>query len=96
MKKTFKVKYKELVQSIQLNNGKILYMNNHSKNRVDSRQISSDHIIETFTNPDTTFPNKDYGNVKNYQKEFDGKTLKIGVKNDEEPFVLVTAFYRDL
>ncbi len=82
----------ELVDYIELDNGKKLHLNEHSRKRIITRKIPENYIIETFVNSDCTYPNKDYKNARNYVKQFNGKRLKIGVKDDEEPYVLITAF----
>jgi hypothetical protein len=85
----------DLVGFIQLRNGKKLYITSHSQNRLKNRKIEEKYIDETFCNPDVIMPNKDFENARNYEKTIDSKRIKIGVKDDAEPFVLITAFIRD-
>lgn len=39
-------------------------------------------------------PHTDYDNARNYVKHFGDKKVKIGVKDQEEPLVLITAFFQ--
>jgi len=82
---------------ILLSNGKKLYLTEHSKQRIVTRKISEDDIKKTFEHPDITIPNNDYRNAKNYIKRINDRDdrLQIGVKDDGEPFVLITAFIRN-
>lgn len=82
----------ELIDYITLEDGRKLYLTKHSQYRLKTRKISDIYIKETFTNPDIIIPNKDFDNAKNYIKTIEGKRIKIGIKDDIEPFVLITAF----
>lgn len=83
-----------LTNYIELPNGRKLYMTQHSERRLRERNISEAQIIEAFTNPDVVMPNADYINAKNYIKTFKNKMLKIGIKDEGEPLILITAFFR--
>jgi hypothetical protein len=93
-KKTFICKDLTEANSIMLDDGRKIYLTEHAKDRLKSRHISDEQIKETFINPDIIVPNKDFANAKNYEKTIDGTRLKIGIKCTEEPFVLITAFFK--
>ncbi|CAN2041155.1 DUF4258 domain-containing protein [Candidatus Magnetomoraceae bacterium gMMP-15] len=83
---------KNLINFITLEDKRKLYLTEHSQRRIKERKISEKDIKETFSNPEFTMPNRDYDNARNYVKTIDNKKLKIGIKDDTEPFVLITAF----
>ena len=89
-KRTFVVR--DTVAVISHGSGHSLVLTSHSKLRLEQRQISDEDIFSTFRNPDHVYENKDYSNVHDYVRSFKTFTLRIGIKDDEAPFVLVTAF----
>lgn len=89
-KRTFIVN--NLQEAIDLDGKRKLHLTGHSKMRIDARNIPLEYIIETFRNPDVIMPNVDYENAHNYVKNFGDKKVKIGVKDEDEPFVVITAF----
>jgi len=93
-KKSFKPK--NLVDCITLNDGRKLYLTEHSQSRIKERKVLEQDIKDTFSNPDIMMPNKDYDNARNYVKTINNKKIKIGIKDDAEPFVLITAFFNEL
>lgn len=95
IKKTF-ITPKNIIaeESILLDDGRIIYLTHHAKQRLEQRNIPRDYIKQTFTNPDIIMPNKDFENAKNYEKNINGIVLKIGIKCEDEPLVLITAFIK--
>ncbi len=87
----------KLTEYIMLGNGKKLYLTEHSKQRIKTRKISDEDIKKTFEHPDITIPNSDYSNAKNYIKRINDRDdkLQLGVKDEGEPFVLITAFVKN-
>jgi hypothetical protein len=81
-----------LIDHIAMEDGRKLYLTQHSKDRLTTRNISRVYIEKTFRFPDIVMPNRDYENARNYTKTIDNNRIKIGVKDDEEPLVLITAF----
>jgi len=79
---------KNLTDYITLEDGKKLYLTKHSKDRIKTRKISEEDIRKTFSNPDIIMPNRDFDNARNYMKIIGNKKLKMGIKDDAEPFVL--------
>ncbi len=82
----------KLINSILFEDGRKLYLTEHSQERIKTRRISEKDIEETFSNPDIIMPNNDFDNARNYMKTIDNKRVKIGIKDDIELFVLITAF----
>jgi hypothetical protein len=89
-KRTFVVR--DTVGTISHGPGHILVLTSHSKLRLEQRQLTDEDIFTTFRNPDHVYENKDYSNVHDYVRAFETYTLRIGIKDNEAPFVLVTAF----
>ena len=77
-----------------VNIGSCLYLTTHSKQRVEDRNIPDPDIISTFLFPDQKSQNRDYSNAHDYEKSIQGRKLKLCIKDDEAPFILITAFYR--
>ncbi len=83
----------DLTSTYEFDNEKILHTCSHADLKIRKRKISIAEIIETFRNPDQRYPNKRFSNANNYVKRFGERQLKIGVKDDEEPYVVITVFY---
>jgi hypothetical protein len=84
----------KLSEYIVIDGGKRLYLTEHSKGRINARKISGEDIKNTFQTPDIVVPHIDYSNARNYMKRINENNdrLKIGVKDDAEPFIIITAF----
>jgi len=80
--------------AIEIDEGRKLYLTAYSEMRIQSRGIPIDYIIKTFSHPDIIMPNTNYDNAKNYVRFFGDDKVKIGVKDQDEPFVLITAFFQ--
>jgi len=85
---------KELTKAVEIGDGRKLYFTAYSEMRIQSREIPIDYIIKTFNHPDIIMPHVEYENARNYVKHFNGNKVKIGVKDQDEPFVLITAFFQ--
>ncbi|OQX25948.1 MAG: hypothetical protein BWK80_12935 [Desulfobacteraceae bacterium IS3] len=92
-KRAFIVGGDDLINFITFDDGRKLYVIEHSQQNIIKRKISEKDIKETFCSPDFIVPNKDFDNAKNYIKTINNRKLKIGIKDDGEPLVLITAFY---
>lgn len=84
----------ELTKAVEIGDGRKLYLTAYSEMRIQSREIPIDYIIKTFNHPDIIMPHVDYENARNYVKHFESNKVKIGVKDQDEPFVLITAFFQ--
>jgi hypothetical protein len=92
-KSSFIIIEDNLKTEIDIGDGRKLFLTKHAERRIRQREISIAHIKETFCNPDITMPNSDWENARNYFKSFEDQKLKLGIKDKDEPFVLITAFY---
>lgn len=94
LKKTFIAIADDLKEAIEIDDKTKLYIHKHALGRIQSRRISIASIKDTFRNPDIIIPNKDFENAQNYVKSFGNNKLKIGVKDQDEPLVLITVFFQ--
>ena len=92
MRKTFIAT--DLTGKVRSGTGVVVWFCSHSKERVELRRISDEEIMDAFESPDRIEDNRDYTNVHDYVKVVQNGTLRIGVRDEMEPFVLVTAFYQ--
>lgn len=73
--------------------GQSIWLTSHSKMRIDERGIDDDLIFETVNHPDSIEPHPDYSNASNRTKRFPAGVVRIGIVDDSEPFILITAFF---
>lgn len=83
----------DITGTYQIDEKRILHTYSHCDDQLIHRTIDMKDVIETFVNPDIVIPNAMYSNARNYIKKIGNRHLKIGVKDDEEPYVVITAFY---
>lgn len=72
---------------------KIPPIDTRAERRMLQRNVSDQQVVDTFLNSELIWPNRDYENVHNYRKTFDGKQLVIGVKDDTSPCVVLTVLH---
>jgi len=63
------------------------------KNKV--RKIPIPLILETFSNPKDILPSSGYTNAHAYIKDHNGRGMKVVVKDDRDPLILITAHWID-
>lgn len=73
--------------------GKILHFCSHAITKMAATGITVKEVIETFCDPNIIMPNVKFTNAHNYAKDINGRKIKIGVKDDGEPYVVITVFY---
>jgi hypothetical protein len=71
-----------------------LEFSSHAKEQLKRRRVSQKKVLKTVDNPDKVLPS--YKNREIYRKVFEEKILEVVVINEDNIFVVITAYYLDI
>lgn len=94
MKHEFKVT--RISKSYRISDDLELHSVPHFDKRIKKRHIKIKDVKETYLKSDSIYPSVNHDNAHVYQKQIGNNLIKVVVKDDKKPYILITAYVTSL